>query len=256
VKYCPSCGKAGIEGMKFCPRCGQRLTGFDLEEKQRYVHQPTAPLKERNWFERHLNWTLLLGIIGGPFLLFWIVYGVVNLVALFYVNAAAWIFRIAVPSLPVLFILIIVFVVRWYKERKRQRRTIADYGKATKLNPDNADEYYKRGDAYDEMGEYGKAITDYSKAIQLNPNYADAYYSRGCAYGEMGEYEKAIADYNKVIELNPNDANAYYNRGIAYREKGEVSKAVSDLQKCIGLSTDSELTEATQQALSEIKNSP
>lgn len=25
MKYCPNCGKAGIEGMKFCPSCGTRL---------------------------------------------------------------------------------------------------------------------------------------------------------------------------------------------------------------------------------------
>ena len=29
VKYCPNCGKSGVEDMKFCPQCGQRLTGFD-----------------------------------------------------------------------------------------------------------------------------------------------------------------------------------------------------------------------------------
>lgn len=50
--------------MKFCPKCGQRLTGFDLEEKQRYIHQPEAPLKEKNWFERHLNWTMVFGVLG------------------------------------------------------------------------------------------------------------------------------------------------------------------------------------------------
>lgn len=120
MKYCPSCGKAGIEGMKFCPRCGQRLTGFDLEEKQRYVHQPTAPLNERNWFERHLNWTLLLGVIGGPFLLFWIVFGVVNLIALFSVNIAAFIFESLVVSIPIMSILIIVLMVRWYRGKRRQ----------------------------------------------------------------------------------------------------------------------------------------
>lgn len=30
MKYCPNCGKSGVEDMKFCPQCGQRLTGFDL----------------------------------------------------------------------------------------------------------------------------------------------------------------------------------------------------------------------------------
>lgn len=64
MKYCPNCGKSGVEGMKFCPQCGQRLTGLDLEEKQRYIHQPEAILKERNWFERHLNWTMFLTFLG------------------------------------------------------------------------------------------------------------------------------------------------------------------------------------------------
>jgi hypothetical protein len=64
MPFCPRCGKVGVEGMEFCPRCGQRLTGFDLEEKQRYVHKPEAPLKERSWFERHLNWTMVLAWIG------------------------------------------------------------------------------------------------------------------------------------------------------------------------------------------------
>jgi hypothetical protein len=48
MKYCPSCGKSGIEGMKFCPKCGQRLTDFDSElkqpeVKQEDVYEPEAP---------------------------------------------------------------------------------------------------------------------------------------------------------------------------------------------------------------------
>jgi tetratricopeptide (TPR) repeat protein len=221
VKYCPSCGKAGVEGVKFCPQCGQKLTGFDLEEKRRSVNQPEAPVKERNWFGRHLNWTLLLGVIGGPFLLFWIVFGIVNLVALFSVNIAAWIFRIAVPSEPIAFIVIIVLVVRWYREQRRQSRAMAGYDRAIKLDPSNAATYNERGYAYD----------------------------------EIGEYNQAIADYNKAIELNPSDADAYYNRGLAYQEKGEMPKAISDLDKCIGLSTGPELTKAAQQALHKAKKS-
>ena len=64
MKYCPSCGKAGVEGMKFCPHCGQNLTGSNFEEKKTHVPKPEAPFKERNWFERHLNWTMVLGLLG------------------------------------------------------------------------------------------------------------------------------------------------------------------------------------------------
>lgn len=142
------------------------------------------------------------------------------------------------------------------KEENQSDNSVDDCNKAIELAPDSADAYYNRGDAYDEIGEYGKAIADYNKAIELDPNHASAYYNRGCAYGEIGAYDKAIADYNKAIELNPNDSLAYYNRGLAYTKRGEVSKAVSDLVKCIELSNDPELTKHAQQALHEIRNSP
>ena len=75
-----------------------------------------------NWFQRHLNWTLLLGVIGAPFLFFWIVFGVVNLVALFAPNIAALIFSFVVPSMSLVFIVIIVLMVRWYLGERRQNR--------------------------------------------------------------------------------------------------------------------------------------
>jgi uncharacterized membrane protein len=64
MKYCPSCGKAGVEGMKFCPSCGQRLIGSSSEAKPTRVPKPEAPPKERSWFERHLNWTMVLAWVG------------------------------------------------------------------------------------------------------------------------------------------------------------------------------------------------
>jgi len=274
VKYCPNCGKAGVEAMKFCPQCGQRLTAFDLEEKQRYVPKPEIPLREKNWSERHLNWTMVLAWLS-TYLVTFIVASLVIL-ANPYVSDDTFVAILVIANLAV-----VVAVGQWVLRKKnrslawlliswtwffllienhsfmrdRYGRTVADYDKLIELDPNNTDTYYKRGDFYYETDEYDKAIADYSKAIQLNPNHADAYYSRGCAYGETAEYEKAIADHSKTLEMNPNDANAYYNRGIAYREKDEVPKAVDDLEKCIELSTDPELTKDARQALLEAKNS-
>jgi hypothetical protein len=275
MKYCPNCGNAGVEGMKFCPQCGQKLTGFDSKEKQRYVLKPEAPIKERSWFERHLNWTMILAwlstylvtfivvslvIMANPYVSDDILVTIVVIANLAVVIAVGqWVLRKKNRSLAWLLISwtwFFLLIENHSVMRDEHGRTAADYDKLVELDPYNADAYYNRGDAYDEMGEYGKAIADYNKAIELDPNHALAYYNRGCAYGEIGAYDKAIADYNKAIELNPNDSLAYYNRGLAYSERGEVPKAVSDLEKCIELSTDPELTKDAQQALSEIKKSP
>jgi tetratricopeptide (TPR) repeat protein len=62
---------------------------------------------------------------------------------------------------------------------------------------------------------YERAIEDYNKTIELDPNYAEAYNNRGNAYSGLKEYERAIEDYNKTIELDPNYAKAYTNRELA-----------------------------------------
>lgn len=257
MKYCPNCGKAGVEGMKFCPQCGQRLTGFNLEEKQRYVQKPKAPLEEKNWFERHLNWTMVLAWVGTWVLtyLVWFFMAVTNpglfvdfataigLIIFFAASISVgwWVLKKKNRSLAWLLICWTWFFLLIDNKSPIQDaygRTTTDYDKAIELSPDNADAYYRRGDANDEMGEYGKAIVDYNKAIELDPNHALAYYNRGCAYGEINEYGKAIADYNKVIELRPNHALAYYNRGYAYSEIGEHEKATADYNKTIELDPD------------------
>jgi tetratricopeptide (TPR) repeat protein len=93
--------------------------------------------------------------------------------------------------------------------------------------------HYNRGTAYDNKGQYDRAIADYDKASQLNPRDADVYLNRGNAYANKGQYDRAIADYDKAIELNPRDADAYNNRGLAYYKKGDRDKAITDYRKAL-----------------------
>jgi hypothetical protein len=273
--FCPNCGKSGVEGMKFCPQCGQRLTGFDLGEKQRYVHHPEASPKEKSWFERHLNWTMVQAWLS-TYLVTFIVVSLVML-ANPYVSDDTLVAILVIANLAV-----VIAVGQWVLKKKNRSlawlliswtwffllienhsslrdehgRTAADYDKLIDLDPDNPDAYYERGDFYYEMDEYSKAIADYSKTIELDPRHVLAYFNRACAYGEIGKYDEAIADYSKAIELNPGDAQTYYNRSLDYHNKGVVSKAVNDLERCIELSTDPELTKDAQQVLLEMKSPP
>lgn len=75
-----------------------------------------------NWFERHLNWTLLLGVIGGPFVFFWISFALLNLINYFAPKLADVIGVPIISSEPIIFILIIISVVAWYSGKRRQKR--------------------------------------------------------------------------------------------------------------------------------------
>jgi tetratricopeptide (TPR) repeat protein len=55
-----------------------------------------------------------------------------------------------------------------------------------------AEEYFDRGKAKYDLGDYRGAIQDYNKVMELNPNYAFAYLNRGVAKYALGDYKGAI----------------------------------------------------------------
>jgi tetratricopeptide (TPR) repeat protein len=107
-------------------------------------------------------------------------------------------------------------------------RAIADYTQALRLDPDNADAYLERGDAYANIGDPDKAIADYTAALRIDPNFAAAYVSRGLAYGDKGMHDRAIEDYTAALRIDPNLAVTYNNRGLAYYKKGMNDRAIED----------------------------
>ena len=133
-----------------------------------------------------------------------------------------------------------------YTDLGQYQRAIEDYNEAIRLNPDLAEAYKaynNRGTTYArDLGQYKRAIEDYNKAIRLKPDYAMAYVNRGAVYTTLGQYQRAIEDYNKAIRLNPDLAEAYNNRGIAYKSLGQYQRAIEDYNEAIRLQPD--LTEA------------
>jgi tetratricopeptide (TPR) repeat protein len=107
-----------------------------------------------------------------------------------------------------------------------------------------------------EKEDYPAAIADYNQAIEINPNDAEAYSNRGNAYIDLKDYQRAIADFTKAIEIDPNDADAYYDRGFAYGLSGDTPSGIVDLQKAAQLYQQQGNTEGyqrTQQLLQQVQ---
>ena len=90
------------------------------------------------------------------------------------------------------------------------------------------DEATKQGDLLRDQGDFDGAIAAYTEAIRLNPENAQPYSSRGQAYLRKGEVDKAIADCNKAIELDPMMAEAYCCRCDSHGRNGDFDKAIAD----------------------------
>jgi len=115
------------------------------------------------------------------------------------------------------------------------QKAIEYLNEAIKLNPDLAQAYNNRGNAYGNLGQHQQAITDYNEAIRLKPDYANAYSNRGIAYDELGEYQRAIEDLNEAIRLKPDYANAWNNRASTYLNHGNKNFGCPDAQKACEL---------------------
>jgi tetratricopeptide (TPR) repeat protein len=81
----------------------------------------------------------------------------------------------------------------------------------------------------DPEGKVDKAINDFNIAVKLQPELADAYFNRGNAYLLTGDLDKAVEDYDKSIKLSPDDAQSYCHRGLARLHLKEWDKAKVDL---------------------------
>jgi len=55
-------------------------------------------------------------------------------------------------------------------------------------------------------GEHDQAIADFAKAIKLAPDDAEAYLMRGIAYSTQGKKAEAISDFEQCIALSHDPA--------------------------------------------------
>jgi tetratricopeptide (TPR) repeat protein len=55
-------------------------------------------------------------------------------------------------------------------------------------------EYFHRGAERQDKGDLGGAVADFTKAIKLDPKDAEAYSAHGRARNKKGDYDAAVAD--------------------------------------------------------------
>ena len=106
------------------------------------------------------------------------------------------------------------------------------------MDKNNYVAYYKRGDAYSDIGKLKEALEDYDTSINLNEKYTknnDAYvYSqKDNIYKMSKKYEKVLECYNIAISKDNTMPYAYCQRADYYKERGEKELAINDYSKAI-----------------------
>ena len=76
--------------------------------------------------------------------------------------------------------------------------------------------------AHANKGDYDKAIADYDKAIRLTPDNAQWYVFRGTVFLQQGQFGKALADVRAAIKLDPKNDEARSLRDLVNQKTSQI----------------------------------
>jgi tetratricopeptide (TPR) repeat protein len=91
------------------------------------------------------------------------------------------------------------------------------------------------------------AISAYTRAIRVDPGNAQLYFRRGATNLVSGHYGEAIADYTKALEIEPTNPDFLIARGMLFAKLHDAKSAGQDLDKAasqyVGKKTPEALTQ-------------
>ena len=114
-------------------------------------------------------------------------------------------------------------------------RAIQDFDRVLVLEPDNVDALIRRGDAFVQLGNFGRGMGDLDRAVSMAPENPLAYLMRGLAYGRRGNAIAALQNYDAALKYDPRNADALSNRAAVYLGQGRLDLAIRDLDLAISL---------------------
>jgi tetratricopeptide (TPR) repeat protein len=132
----------------------------------------------------------------------------------------------------------------WYnrgnalQELKQYDLAIESYNKTIKINPDDAEAWTKRGNILHDLKKYEQALYSYDKAISIKPSSFEVWSNRGNVLQDLKQYELALASYSKAISINPDFADAWFNHGNACKELKQFKQALASFDNAIKIKAD------------------
>lgn len=94
-----------------------------------------------------------------------------------------------------------------------------------------ANEHYKLGNMYMDIGLVGEAIEEYKKALRLHDGLADVRTKLGIALRGEGLFDDAVAQFSMAKESNPRYGQAWVQLGLTYYMQGFPGLAMEEWEE-------------------------
>ncbi len=110
--------------------------------------------------------------------------------------------------------------------------------------PADAWTYYRVGESFAAIGDFGRAIRWYEQAVSLGPDHLRFMDKLGVAFTQAGRLQEASNLFDRLVEANPKFETGLNNRGFMHLVLGDIDAAEADFRSALSLSPDLEQAEA------------
>lgn len=112
-----------------------------------------------------------------------------------------------------------------YFGRQDYPNAIAEFEKATSINPKFSPPYNQLGYAYKFLEKFGEAEATFKKYTELIPDDPNPYDSYAELLMKMGRFDESIKAYEKALSIDSNFINSYVGIGNNYLAMGKTDQA-------------------------------
>ena len=118
-----------------------------------------------------------------------------------------------------------------YNKYGDQQAALREYILLTKIDPQNAENFYNVGKMYEATGEENMGIGFYQKAIQLNKKHSKAHSALGYLMLKNRQMTDAKTEIETAIRLSPETWINYFYQGKLLKELEDYAGAIKAFEK-------------------------
>ncbi|NMC07737.1 MAG: tetratricopeptide repeat protein [Candidatus Lokiarchaeota archaeon] len=115
------------------------------------------------------------------------------------------------------------------------RRYLEETGADVDAVVARAKEYYSKGNAAADAGEFEEAIDWFNKAIDELPPFYEAIDNKGLAFMDLARWEEAIACFEESLKLNRDSITAAFSIGECLYRMGKFEDAAQQFQAALAI---------------------
>ena len=98
---------------------------------------------------------------------------------------------------------------------------------------DEAEDWFNRGNKFQEEDQLLEAIEAYQRSIKINPRYWVAHHNLGLALKKTRQFQKAVDAFQGALKLVPNNLDIHLNLGNLYNYLENWGVAIQHLNRVV-----------------------